>query len=245
MEKDNQKGIISLFVLFTMMFLLVFCLSVYLLIRNKLQMQDYENSEIQEIYSRSEDNLSNAEYASNNEIVPIYNVEQLNIAGTGNYLRIDNIIYQCNRGMSYLLKDNIIVDIDEDLISGKVGFNDYKLYSSSYYIDKSIYDIYYYKDGAYWKNIAYEKFNNRENMNFANNQTYLDNSFSIIGELIPNSENEFMMISSDDDGNLNNINRKNQFITTQLNNINKIEVFNENYDNQNEIYIFVKLGNSI
>lgn len=245
MEKSNQKGIISLFVLFTMMFLLISCLGIYLLVRNRLQMQDYKNLEIQEIYSKNTKEIQNAGYASSNEIIPISNIEQLNVAGTGNYLMINNVIYQCSRNMTYLLKDNIIVDINEDLISGKVGFNDYKLYSSSYYIDKSIYDIYYYKDGMYWKNIAYERFYNRENIEFADSGTYLENSFFTAEELVPNNQYEFMMISSDKEGRLTNQNNKVQLITSKINNINQINVFTENYNNENEIYLFVKLGNSI
>ena len=243
MKKENEKGIISLVILFTMLFLLVFCLSAYFLIRNRLQVQDYKNAEIQEIYSKDVEDISIKN--SNTEIIPISNIEQLNVAGTGNYLKIGNSVYECTSSMTYLLKDNIIVDINEDLISGKVGFNDYKLYSSNFYFDKSIYDIYYYKDGYYWKNIAYERFSNRENKNFATPGTYLRNSFSSVNGLIPNSQYEFMMISSDSDGKLTNQNNKIQMITSKITNINQIDVFKENYNNQNEIYLFVKLGNSI
>lgn len=251
MEKEsNQKGIILLFVLFAMLLLVIFCLTVYFMIRNKLQLQEYKSFEIEEIYSKEIDKIETLEYALNIDIIPIYNIYQLDIAGSGSYLKIDDVIYQCGRGMNYLLKDNIIVDIDEDLVTGKIGFNDYKLYSSSYYVEKSIYDIYYYKDQNYWKNIVYQKFGEDRDKPVENG-TYLEEEFSILGDdnqILNSKQYEFMVIWSDSDGNLTNQKSEIQNFGDVLTSINQINVFTENYNeikNGTEFYIFLKIGNSI
>jgi len=242
----NQKGVISLFVLFAMLFLLIICLSMYLGIRNKFQMQKYEELELQEIYSIV-DTSEGIEYVSIDEIIPIYNINQLNVAGTGSFLKVNNKIYECGRGMSYVLKNNIIVDIDEDLRLKKVGANDYKLYSSSYYIENLSYEIYYYKEDRYWKCIAYQKFNENEN-SIVNNKTYLNEKFSIIGNYEFQNNNTFMILWNDKNGNLSNFEIKNQNINN-ITNINQIDVFRENIGKINklsgEFYLFIDVGESI
>lgn len=244
----NQKGVISLFVLLAMLFLLILCLCIYFGIRSKLQIQEYKNLEIKELYSKNIDVVENTEFAASDELIPIYNINQLNVAGTGSYLKVNNKIYQCGIGMSYLLKNNIIVDIDEDLKYRKVGFNDYKLYASTYYINKLSYQMYYYKDGNFWRCIAYQKIN-EENCEIVKNKTYLQNQFSIIGEYELENKNQFMLIWNDDTGSLSNIEVKNQNSTNKITNLNQIDVFNENYKYINkkngEFYLFVNVGNSI
>lgn len=245
MKKEN--GVISLYVLFGMLFLLVFVLSAYIGIRNKLQLEEYKNLEIQEIYSKNIDVVENIEFASNNELIPIYNINQFDVVGTGSYLKINNKIYQCGIGMSYILKNDIIVDIDDDLKYKKVGFNDYKLYLPTYYIEKQSYEIYYYKDGSYWKCIAYQKFSEEEN-NTLKNKTYLQNQFSIIGDYNIDT-NQCMMVWNDQDGILGNVDMQNQTITGKISSINQIDVFNKNYSKVDkktgEYYLFVNIGNSI
>ena len=140
-KENNQNGIISLVVLFGMILILVFSMTFYFKVRNGLKFQEYNDYEINRIYSKNNNKISNIEYAETNVVIPISNIKQLNIAGSGNYLKIDNVIYQCGRGMSYILNNDIIVDVDEDIIAGTVGFNDYKFFSSSYHIDKASHKI--------------------------------------------------------------------------------------------------------
>lgn len=243
----NEKGIISIYVLFGMLFLLVTVLSIYIGIRNNLKLEEYKTLEIEEIYSKNNDMIDNIEFALNNELIPIYNINQFDVVGTGSYLKINNKIYQCGIGMSYVLKNNIIVDIDEDLKYKKIGFNDYKLYTPTYYIDKLNNQIYYYKDGNYWRCIAYQKFD-EENNKIVENKTYLQNKFSIIGEYNFKNENEFMIIWNDEEGTLGNVDTIKQN-SKNINSINQIEVFKNNISKVNkksgEYYIFVNLGNSI
>lgn len=244
----NEKGVISLYVLFGMLFLLVFVLNFYTWIRNKLQLEEYKNLEIKEIYSKNIDFLEDQEFVPNNELIPIYNIKQIDVVGTGSYLKINNKIYQCGIGMSYVLKNDIIVDINEDLMYKKVGFNDYKLYLSTYHIDKLSHDIYYYKDGTYWKCLAYQKFDGEEN-NLVKNKTYLQNQFSLFGNYNIN-QNKFMMIWNDEEGNLVNVDVANQQSKTEnITSINQVDVFTKNFSKidkkTGEYYLYVNIGDSI
>lgn len=243
----NEKGIISLYVLFGMLFLLVFVLSVYIGIRNKMQLEEYKNLELEEIYSKNIDVSKDIEFAENNELIPIYNINQFDVVGTGSYLRIKDKVYQCGIGMFYIFKDDIIVDIDEDLKYKKVGFNDYKLYSSTFYIDTLDYQIYYYKDGSYWKCLAHQKFT-EDNNEVVKNKSYTQNQFSLIGDYNLNGNKEYMMVWNDEESNLSNyesIIQNSNGITS----LNQINVFKNNISNidktSGEYYLFVNIGNSI
>lgn len=243
----NEKGLISLYVLFGMLFLLVFILSIYIGIRNKMQLEESKNLELEELYSKNIDITKDIEFTENNELIPIYNINQFDVVGTGSYLRINNKIYKCGIGMSYVIKDDIIVDIDEDLKYKKVGFNDYKLYLSTFYIDTLDYQIYYYKDNSYWKCLAHQKFS-EENKNIVKNKTYTQNQFSIIGEANLTGNREYMMVWNDDESNLSNFDVKAQS-SNSITSLNQIEVFKNNIQNIDktlgEYYLFVNIGNSI
>lgn len=236
----NENGVISLFVLFAMIFLLVFCLCVYFGIKNRLNLQEYKTLEMQEIYSKS--SVGKTENAQTNELIPIYNIDTLNIAGTGRYIKINNKIYECGIGRTYIFKDDIIVDIDEDIVTKRVGFNEYKLYSKTHYIDKNSKELFYYKDGAYWKLICYQKFSEEDKL-LVKDHTYLQNKFCDLEKININGEKEFLLIWNDDKGMLSNSEIKKQE-TVGISNINQINVFNENYNkidkNKGEFYIFVK-----
>ena len=245
----SEKGLISLYVLFGMLFLLVFVLSMYIGIRNNLQLEEYKTLEVEEIYSKNIDVVADIDVAENDELIPIYNVDQFDIVCTGNYIKINNKIYQCGIGMSYVLRNNIIVDIDEDLKYKKNGFNDFKLYNSTYYIDKLNNQIYYYKDGCYWICLVHQKFN-ENNGEFVNKQIYTQNEFSIIGDYYLNDKRQYMIIWNDEEGNFGNIDVKNQVSSFEkILSINQIEVFKKNYKNidkkNGEYFLFVNIGNSI
>lgn len=183
-----------------------------------------------------------SEYASTNEVIPIYNIDELKVVGTGDYLKIKNRIYQCGRGMSYILKDDIIVDVDEDLMTGRIGFNDYKLYSSTYYIDKFSHDIKYYKDEDYWKVLVHKKFDkNKENEK--TNDKYTENEFSIINEYKLPENSIFMIVWSDENNELTSYDIIQN--SKRVTNLSDIEVYNKNLqflnNEEGEFYIFLKL----
>lgn len=241
MKNKNEKGIVSIFVLFAMMLLLIFVFSIYSLVDNKLKENEKQNLNLLKIYSNKLDLIDSNKSADNSEIIPIYNINQLNIVGTGSFIKIDSQVYQCGMGMSYVLKDNIIVDIAEDLFTNRINFNDYKLYSQIYYIDKYIYDIYYYKDNTYWKNIYYKNFTEKDNSDLE----YSENQFSIIDKYENNNtEFEYMMIWKYDG--IYNLAKSIQ--SEKANNLDEIIVYKENINKINvngEIYIFINIGNKI
>lgn len=178
------------------------------------------------------------------DIVPIYNIRELDSLGTGEYIQIKDKIYRCSRGKSYELKQDIIVDIKEDLGSVNIGFNDYKLYLPTYYIDKSYYDLYYYYDNEYWKTIAYQKFELR-NKELVKSGTYEESKFSILNEYNFNENDniKFMIAyTSKTDGELKIEIEQQNIKPTSLNQIN---VFNKYFNDVNkekgEFYIFVSV----
>ena len=249
MKRVEEKGIISLFVLFSMLFLLVFVFTAYFFVKNKVQSKEYENLQLKNIYSKNIDEIKANENALNNEIIPIYNIDELNVAGTGSYLKINDKIYQCGIGMSYILKDNIIVDIDEDISSSRIGFNDYKLYSQNYHIDDYGHSIYYYKDNTYWKVLNYKKYDDSKN-EIIKNDDYTQNDFSLINEFDFTKYNNctFLMLWTNDENKLINyeiIEQKNNNIIS----LNQIEVYAKNINKVNkkngELYIFINIGNKI
>ena len=235
----NENGVISLFVLFAMIFLLVFSLCVYFGIKNRLNIQEYKTIEMQEIYSRS--GIEKIENAETNELIPIYNIDTLNIAGTGRYIKINNKIYECGIGRSYIFKDDIIVDIEEDIMSKRIEMNEYKLYSKTHYIDKNSYELSYYKDGAYWDLVVYQKFS-EENNALVRNGRYLPNEFCDFSK-IKSGDKDILLIWNDEVGTLSNNIVKKQMIS-EITNINQINVFVENNQKidktKGEYYIFVK-----
>lgn len=247
--RNNQNGIIAIFVLFAMLILLIFTIGIYYSIKEKSKLQTQRNFEYQEIYSKNYQEISNIEYANSNEIVPIYNVDQLNNVGTNNYLQIKNKIYECGREKSYVLKDNIIVDIEEKIKTNTVLFNDYKLFSNTYLIDKASYDLYYYGYNKYWKAIAYKKY---EDNNFIlNNEVYEDKEFSIINNVSfeTNREYEFLILFFYKQGEFIEEKRDMQKIQkNKIYSLNEINVYKNNLkmlEQANEFYLFVSIGNSI
>lgn len=242
----EDKGIISLFVIFAFLLFIVFLTTIALVIRNKSNIEDSKNIEIQKIYSKNDD--ENINYAKNDEIIPIYNIEEFNLIGSNSYVQIKNKIYQCTTGKQYYLKNNIIVDVEEDLKEIAIKFNDYKLYSKLYNIDKSNYDIYYYyenENGNYWKNIAYQNFFS-EDRNFVTSGTYTESKFSIFNEYkFPNLT--FMIVWNDENGEFNNIEIQTQKKYPQK--LTEIEVLRKNLSQidreNNQFYIFVNVGNEI
>lgn len=244
----DEKGIISTVFIFAMIFLLIFTITIYVMITNKRKIEDDKELEIKQIYSKTLNDVEQTIYADETEVIPIYNIRELNIAGTNEYVQIKNKIYKCNKSNQYLLKENIIIDIKEDFKTVDIGFNDFKFFASGFHIDKNVYDIYYYYDNRYWKPIGYQKFSNKDpEKEFIKETKFLENEFSIIKDYKYTNHPEFMIVWSDKKGAKNNIEIKSQYkIPTDLD---QIEVFKKNKEKINmfdgEFYIFVNIGTSI
>ena len=249
MSIRNQKGIISLFVVFAMIILLIFVISVYYFVKSKSSAQINKNFEYQEIYSKNYEEISNIEYATDNEIIPIYNIDELNVVGSNNYLQIKKKIYQCGREKSYILKDDIIVDIKEKIMSKSVAFNDYKFYMPTYVIDKDAYDLYYYGLGKYWKVVLYKNYTDGDLS--INKDDYTNKEFSILKKIsfTPNKNYDFLMIWSNENGELKDeVDYSQKIQKTNITSIYDLDVFKQNekeLPNKGEYYIFIFVGDSI
>lgn len=244
MKKDNERGIISLFVLLSMLFLLVFVFTIYEIIDNRYKNDEYKNDELSKLYSKNMNEIHNAKYSKEDEIIPIYNIDEFNNIGTGRFMQIKDKIYECSRSKTYLLKENIIIDLKEDVMVSNYMFNVYKLYDETYDIevtgDNSLYFYYPNEKGNYWKNVVYQKFDSK-NKDFVSKETISENTFDIINTIKNNGEYTFLIIWSNIDGSMSNID-----ISTQKkkpSSINDIEVFKTNKDSINtengEYYILL------
>jgi len=198
--KDN-KGFISLYVLLAMLFLLVFSFTTYEIIDSNEKTLAMKNKEVEKIYYKDYEQIENSTYASEDEIIPIYNIDEFDMVGTGNYMQIKDKIYNCKRSSSYLLVDNIICDVKEDIFISNIGFNDYKLSSDSYHINQNDKSLYYYfndENGNYWKCIYYDKYNKSKS-----DQNLFYNIINKI-DYSKLQNKEFMIIWSSENGEMNN-----------------------------------------
>jgi hypothetical protein len=240
---NSQNGIISLFVLFITLILLVFVIAIYYSVRAEAKLQARKELEYQEIYSKNYEEISNVDYATETEIIPIYNIDELNIAGTNSYIQIKNKIYQCGREKSYILKDNIIVDINEKIKTKSVDFNDYKLYSSTYLLDKASYDLYYYIDNRYWKLVCYKKY---EDGNYEiKNKAYTEKEFTILDDLVFNQSGsyDFYAVWTDENNEFINEYYDTQKInSSKISNLNIYESIKDELGSKGEFYIFISIG---
>ena len=244
MKKEN--GIISLVVLFVMLFLLIFVLTVFSIVRDKAKIQNTKEIELKQIYSKNENEVEMNLYAESDSIIPIYNVNELKSIGTGSYIDIKGKIYQCGINKNYELKNNIIIDVNEDLKSTISDFNDYKFYLDNYNINKSIYDIYYFYDNSYWKVIAYQKFN--ENKELIDKDICESYKFSILNQLnFQNFDLEFVNIIKNEKGEIISIYQEKQVnIPQKLENINVFKNHISELDmEKSEFYILIKSKDKI
>lgn len=106
----NERGAITLVVLVSMLFLVSFLMSAYMIVSNRAQKQSEISKEIQQMYSDDQD--LNVLYNSyiNNEIIPIYTVEQLLKIGTGEQLLINNKYCTMTWIATYALMNDLEID---------------------------------------------------------------------------------------------------------------------------------------
>ena len=173
MKIKNQKGAISVFVLLAMLFFLVFIMSSYAITARKVQTQTMTLSQLQYYYKRDPATIASTKYSSTS-IVPIYNYEQLKLAGTDTYDVVDNKVHFFKSSGEYQLKTNIVIDFNSYFSSplNKTGneayknltFDDFKVDAPAsgeinYRVSSNGFNIYYYADGAYWKLVNYQNLN--------------------------------------------------------------------------------------
>lgn len=105
----SEKGAITIIVLVSVLFFVSFLISSYVIIANKVQTQKEIIAETKKIYEpkSSMEEIYNS-YFSNDEIVPIYTVEQLlSIGEETKQISINGKIYTFTNTSSYILKNDL------------------------------------------------------------------------------------------------------------------------------------------
>lgn len=134
-KTKKQEGAISMFVLIAMLFFLVTVVGIYTIGSKRAQTQTESVQLVKEkYYTEGEENTIYEQRISNRTTnIPIYTKEQLWSIGTGKQVEIEGVSYQFSSGATYELKNDIVVNMDENL----------KMVNESNVI-KAGYEIYYY-----------------------------------------------------------------------------------------------------
>ena len=128
----SQNGIITMVTLISMLFLVSFLMSSYVIVANKVKTQKEIVKETEKIYkpTYTMEEIYNS-YFSADSVIPIYTVEQLLLIGQGNkQVDINGKIYAFTNSSSYALKNNLKIDsnylgFEEDWIpiAKNINFN--------------------------------------------------------------------------------------------------------------------------
>lgn len=106
LKKEN--GAITIIVLVSVLFMVSFLISSYILIANKVKAQKDMMSETKNIYeSKSTMEEIYNSYIANSELIPIYNLEQLLNIGSDKTQFIDNKYYTFTNDATYILMNDI------------------------------------------------------------------------------------------------------------------------------------------
>ena len=107
----SEKGAITLIALVSVMFLVSFLISSYVMVANKVQMQKQIIKETQKIYEpKSSIEEIYSSYFSTNEVIPIYTAEQLLAIGEENkIININGKYYTFTNKDTYILKNNLTI----------------------------------------------------------------------------------------------------------------------------------------
>ncbi len=111
--KESQKGAISVFVMFVMMFFLVTIMGIYMIASKKAQTQTESIGLTQDLYyiSNEEAEIYNEKLAPNTEIIPVYTKEQLWAIGSNQAIEIEGKVYQFGEEAKYALKNDIVLNM--------------------------------------------------------------------------------------------------------------------------------------
>jgi len=116
MRKD--RGSITIITLTTVLFMLAFLLSTYVIITNRRQTQEEIKRETKGIYSKDVNNIDevyNSYFADESSIIPIITPEQLLKVGTNEYIFYNDQIYKCAPDAKYQLMKDISFKVEDYL----------------------------------------------------------------------------------------------------------------------------------
>lgn len=108
-ELKNEKGAITILVLISILFMVSFLISSYVIIANKVKTQKEVIEQTRKIYEEGNIEDIYINYFST-EIIPIYNAEQLIRIGSDDKYLIGNKYYELSENATYILMDNISFD---------------------------------------------------------------------------------------------------------------------------------------
>lgn len=112
----KERGSITIITLVTILFMLSFLISTYMIISNRRQAQTEIKRETQEIYESDTENIDaiyNSYFAGEGETIPISTPEQLLKIGTDEYIVGGDKIYTCTANANYRLMTNLQLNVSE------------------------------------------------------------------------------------------------------------------------------------
>lgn len=112
----KERGAITIITLTTILFMLAFLISTFVIVANRRQAQAEIKSETKKIYEEDVDNVDQiyADYfAAEIETIPINTVEDLFKVATGEYIVDGEKIYKCTASANYRLKADIEFEVND------------------------------------------------------------------------------------------------------------------------------------
>ena len=106
----KERGAITIITLTTILFMLAFLISTFVIVANRRQAQAEIKTETKKIYESDVDNVDQVYenyFALESETIPINTAEDLFKVATGEYIINGNKIYKCTPNANYELKSNI------------------------------------------------------------------------------------------------------------------------------------------
>jgi len=111
----NEKGAITILVLVTMLFLLAFLMSAYMIVSNRAKKQREISNEIEQLYSQSENLVDVYNSYFNNEIIPIYNETDFSKIGIEDYYIINGKYCEMTWSATYALMNDLELEQDDEI----------------------------------------------------------------------------------------------------------------------------------
>ena len=105
---ESEKGAISLIALVTVLFIMSFLMSTFIVLSNRAQISAETTAEIARKYNNIGDaNSIYNTYLPDEDIIPIYTVDHLRQIGSGNQIEIDGKYYTYSEDGYYILKNDL------------------------------------------------------------------------------------------------------------------------------------------
>lgn len=123
----KERGAITIITLVTILFMISFLISTFVIIANRRQAQTEIKRETQDIYESDVDNkeqIYNSYFASSDETIPISTPEQLLKIATDGYIVSDGKIYKCLKAADYQLVNDIELKNSDYLLEYPAAFEE-------------------------------------------------------------------------------------------------------------------------